>query len=333
MSQRGDHCSKNTDLDSQLNSMLLTDTDGVDSGAVSPAGQKPLYRNIAVNIATTLDELTLNPSKNAVWSPSKEQIAAILRQPRFQNLQGDVSTEGDLRSILLHKMSLNEVASTWPLSIGMRITGVDNDTFTLNGSRFATVVPPDTYNSNTRVLQEDDISTAHNFAKAFPGYTSNNISTKGVTHVDGRHSVLLDNKHPIVYAIGQNAVALQANAQGIAVMEDGLVKCSTQLYEKIMPSVKQQIESQVKVRNFENMSVSMHPADFDTWTAARAHMLANSKKAIKAKMTSALVGIEAPEEQEAIRLVYRNQEKEKELEIGRAPMSLTMNLGVAYSFL
>jgi len=263
----------------------------------------------------------------------KEQIAAILRQPRFQNLQGDVSTEGDLRSILLHKMSLHEVGSNWPLSIGTRITGVDNDTFTLNGSRFATVVPPDTYNSNTRVLQEDDITTARSFAKQFPGYTSNNISSKGVTHVDGRHSVLLDNKHPIVYAIGQNAAALQANAAGIAVMEDGLVKCSTQLYETVMPSIKQQIESQVKVRNFESMSVSMHPADFDSWTAARATMLANSKKAIKAKMTAALVGVEGSEAQEKIRVDFNNQEKETELDLGNKPMSLTMNLGIEYSFL
>ena len=102
-------------------------------------------------------------------------------------------------------------------------------------------------------------------AKKFPGYTSENLSEKGVHEVSQRRFVLVAADHPIVSAISENADRLQMGeisarstaAQtasrtacsrrptGWQMMPEGLVKISQQLYESILPLVKTQVESQV----------------------------------------------------------------------------------------
>ena len=46
---------------------------------------------------------------------------------------------GDLKSIVLHGMELNHVKSTFPMSLGARVTGVDDATFTATGEPFSSV--------------------------------------------------------------------------------------------------------------------------------------------------------------------------------------------------
>merc|ERR1712159_822828 len=112
-------------------------------------------------------------------------------------------------------------------------------------------------------LQADDVSLAYEFSKKFPGYTSENLSEKGVHEVSQRRFVLVSADHPIVSPISENADKLQMGE--IAMMPEGLVKISTSLYESILPLVKTQVESQIKVRDLSRAQVSVQPAEYTSW--------------------------------------------------------------------
>ena len=69
-------------------------------------------------------------------------------------------------------MKLQHVKSSFPLAVGAEISAVDNDCFSSTGKPFSFIALGNAESSQEKVLQEDDISLAYEFASKFPGYTA-----------------------------------------------------------------------------------------------------------------------------------------------------------------
>lgn len=52
---------------------------------------------------------------------------------------------------------------------------------------------------------------------------------------------------------------------------------SQTLYESILPLVKTQVDSQIKVRDFSRAQVSIQPAEFGSWSEARNELMVEAK--------------------------------------------------------
>lgn len=291
--------------------------------------EHPLKRSLHVSIRASLGELCLQQARGT-WAPSQEALRNIFQQRKFTALDGSAETMGDLKSIVLHDLKMTHVKSTFPISLGARITGVDNSTFSSTGESFSTIITPHTASNREKCLQSDDVSLAYQFADKFPGYTSTNLSVKGVHEVSQRRFVLVSADHPIVSAISENADQLQMGE--ISMMPEGLVKISQQLYDSILPVVRTQVASQLKVRDFSKCCVSIAPSEYSSWSDARAELMVEAKRPLKAQL-HAEISAAAGGESEAIRLKYDAKEKQVEAEIDHRPMDLHCELEVQYNFL
>ena len=100
-------------------------------------------------------------------------------------------------------------------------------------------------------------------------------------------------------------------------MPEGLVKISQSLYESILPLVRTQVESQIKVRDFSRAQVSIQPAEFGNWSEARSELMVEAKRPLKAQLQAELAA--APNEEQAadIRQAFAAREKALEHEIGK----------------
>lgn len=290
----------------------------------------PLRRNLVVSIRASLADLTRQKSRGT-WSPSTDALKSIFQQRQFTTLSGDSDTLGDLKSVVLHEMNVESVVSTFPLSLGTNIHGVDDNTYTATGENYSMVVLPNTNTTSKRLLQSDDVSLAYEFAKKFPGYTSENLSERGVHEVSQRKFVLVAADHPIVSAISENADKLQMGE--IAMMPEGLVKISQSLYENILPLVKTQVESQIKVRDFSKTAVSITPAEYSSWADARAVLIMEAKRPLQAQLEADLGGSLSDEETREIRAKFAAKQAKIENEIDHKPMDLHLSISMAYNFL
>jgi len=290
----------------------------------------PLKRNLVVSIRASLNDLCLSKSKGT-WQPSSEALRSIFQQKRFTSLDGAVDTQGDLKSVVLHDLKVEHTSSSFPVSLGARITGVDDTTFSSTGESFSMIVLPQSSSANERTLQSDDVSLAYEFAKKFPGYTSDNLSEKGVHEVSQRRFVLVAADHPLVSAISENADKLQMGE--ISMMPEGLVKISQGLYESILPLVKTQVESQIKVRDFSRASVTITPAEFASWADARAELLTEAKRPFKAQFQAEMAVSPSEEHTLKLRTAFDQREKAIEHEIDHKPLEMHLSLGVSYNFL
>ena len=113
-----------------------------------------------MSLSATLEDLSLK-NKPLMWAPTAASTKRILQQSKYTDLAGSQERTGDLKSIVLHKISLDEVKSTFPVSTGLRITGVDENTFASTGEAFSTIVMPKHASTTPKVLQEDDVAAAY----------------------------------------------------------------------------------------------------------------------------------------------------------------------------
>ena len=75
--------------------------------------------------------------------------------------QGTSEAQGDLKSVVLHKMAVASQRNTFPIALGVRIAGVDDATYSQTGEAYSTVALPETDVHTSRTLQEEDTSLAY----------------------------------------------------------------------------------------------------------------------------------------------------------------------------
>jgi len=88
-------------------------------------------------------------------------------QRKFLDLGGSAENQGDLKSVVLHKMTLGAHKSTFPIALGVRMTGVDDSCFSQTGESYSMIAMPNADSHNSRVLQEDNTDLAYEFARKF----------------------------------------------------------------------------------------------------------------------------------------------------------------------
>jgi hypothetical protein len=115
-------------------------------------------------------------------------------------------------------------------------------------------------------------------------------------------------------------------------MPEGLVKISSALYESILPLVRTQVQTQIKVRDLSKASVHVCPSEHNTWKEARNEIASAAKKPIRARMNAELS--ESPtEKHEAIRSKYESEMNSAEYDVDNKTRSLNMEIGIEYNFL
>lgn len=122
--------------------------------------ENPLKRNVVVSIKATLNDFCLQKTRGT-WAPTQEALRSIFQQRKFTTLEGAAEPMGDLKSVVLHKMEVNHVKSTFPMSLGARITGVDDCTFSSTGEAFSSIILPNAESNRVTDLQADDVSLAY----------------------------------------------------------------------------------------------------------------------------------------------------------------------------
>ena len=64
-------------------------------------------------------------------------------------------------------MTLSSQKSTFPTAVGLRVTGVDDSTFSVTGNSYSAITMAGADTHVPRLLQEDDTSLAYEFARKF----------------------------------------------------------------------------------------------------------------------------------------------------------------------
>ena len=102
------------DMKSMGSGMDMSDPNGLDGTSLrSNQPTEPLIRTLNVNIRGNLSEMTSNPSLS-VWQPTQEALTTMFQKAKYTNLKGNMENKGDLKSVILHSVSVKAVQSDFP---------------------------------------------------------------------------------------------------------------------------------------------------------------------------------------------------------------------------
>lgn len=291
---------------------------------------RPLHRKLAVQIRKTMAELINNPSART-WQPPVKTLGGIFKQTQFVDLNGTTRAVGDLRSTVLHSISTTALKSSFPIQLGVKIAGVDSNTYSSIGNPYSLIAPPESMSNIPVELQKNDVSVAYSFAKQYPGYTARNLRTLNVTPVSNRSMVLVDKGHPIVTAIKENSESLQA--ANITESPEQLVKISQTLFDTLIPPVELQVKNQINVTNLEEMGITISPADYPTWAAAGEALTKEAVAPIKLKQKRALqLAGNDQVKIEAIKKEFEAMIDDAQASIATTPYEFVVHINVDYNF-
>lgn len=301
------------------------------SGFAATNPDHPLSRNFVVSIRASLAELQAKSGK-AVWSPSQENLKSIFQQRQFVSLKGTSEMQGDLKQVVIHSVTANNVISTFPVAVGTKMTGVDENTFSSQGAGFSMIIPANQVNNNTTTLQKDDVSIAYNFSKQYPGYTAQNLETNGVHAVPSRRFVLVSDDHPLITAIHENAEQLQA--ADVQQMPEHMVKVAQPLYETLMPLVKEQVRSQIKVCDMSSTSVKIAPAEFSSWDQVAQKLVSEKSAPVIQRRDRSINSVGAnSDEIDLVKAEYATKLSDIEASVYHEPREIHMEISACYNFL
>jgi len=315
MSVRQDHASAAAVLDEPVGASL--------------SSQPALTRVLNVDISTNLADICLNADAGR-WAPSPEALSHIFKPTQYTDLQGNTTVSGELSSCAVSKVELLHLSHNFPCAVGIDMPIVPAQCYNSHGEASTLIAAPHAKIEGQMMLHNTDSAAVFEFARQYPGYTLNNVRSKGVHLVASKGFALIDQEHPIISAIQSNKELLQLDATSLTPADDGLVRISTDLLNHVLPHVEEQIKAQVKTDDLSSLAVSIKPGAARAWNDVRINALACVRAEVGANRRQALSKGGNVEE---INSHFDTMLSEAEIKLDHTPRHLNASLKITYHFL
>lgn len=167
--------------------------------------------------------------------------------------------------VAIAKVTLDNVSTTFPSSIGVNIEGVDGAHYDRKGNTFATILTRNMDHPAERTVLSRDVDRHLSFTENFPEYNMHNLSSKGISPIVGEGFSLVDEKHPITELLRSNVHMLQVDLENCGRVEDQFYKIGTDVVNECLTQLNNQLKSEMRVDDLTKFGISISPVDNDTW--------------------------------------------------------------------
>ena len=231
---------------------------GADYSHVDADGEEKtrgvVTRHVTVEISGSLTRLAANGT-SAVWSVDTN-AQAVFQPTASDRGYSDLAGECDLKNAVLHSMTIQEVKSTFPCSVGLNITGVNGTHVSREGTRYGMIVTGDTKWQGEKPLVEVTDMTNNEYLRKYPGMTPDKISSAGIVTVPGEAYVFVDANHPIIEMLSVNAQALQVNITEADMIDGRWYKVESQVVKDCAELLDKQLLQHLPIVNLKDFTVT-----------------------------------------------------------------------------
>ena len=230
--------------------------------------RQTLQRTLNVEFTGSLIRLQ-NHGKQMEWT-LPPGVASKVFAPLKSELSGnpDDDARADIKNVILHNVTLESVGSTFPISLGVDISGVEGRSFTRTGNQYATIVPPRAVSSSSLPLTANgEQLTNSDYLTKYPGMTIDNIRTKGVVKVEDESVIFLDRTHPVIGMLEANADVLQVGLETSDLIDNRWFKVANDVFKDCADLLADRLVAKLPVENLESFKVAIERAGNVDWDA------------------------------------------------------------------
>lgn len=175
---------------------------------------------------------------------------------------------GNPEQVVIRSVDLESISSNFPISVGLRITGVPGNVYSTNGERFAHVVMPNTNYTGIPINLMNSESTwaaAQQFRTKYEGFNESNLRDHGIGDMKGEPFVFVDRRHPVMDMIQENEHLLQSDVRSAQVFDNRYIKVDRRVYNVCMTQLEKQLRVEVPNVDCTKFQVSLHKPNGKAW--------------------------------------------------------------------
>jgi hypothetical protein len=223
-----------------------------------------LTRTLYVNITGSLANLSMAGPSGGAWKLVDGKQIGVFGMGSEMDTQ--VATN-QLRTALIHELKVLQEQSTFPVPLGVSISCVPAHEMTSVGDKYAYTVLPGVQNSVPQTVYQCDTSSeeGQQWRKDYPKWTSANLETEGVLHVDNNAWVFVHETHPAIALLRHNSALIGCKIDEQPKIDHEWYKVSRQVLSACCQTLRTKVLSKVTSHDLNLFQVQIKRLNAETW--------------------------------------------------------------------
>lgn len=216
----------------------------------------------------SLNELSRRPAK-ATWAVSAAKAPIFQSRTRYAPGCEKADTRmGDLSKVCLVGMKITKIDSTFPCSVALCVAGAKGNVYSNSGEQFAALISPNEKQHNLeKVIVTTNPYVNSAYMQLYPNMTSKNLRSQGMMKVPGENYCFVDQTHPIVEMMAENAEQLQIDMNDAELIDGRWLKVSQAIADRCLDNLESQLTDYLPVTDLNNFAATIHRMHGASWDA------------------------------------------------------------------
>ena len=222
-----------------------------------------MERTLHVSITNSLGNLALAGPHGGLWKPVDGfQLKLLPIWIPGEAVDASIATN-QLNCAIIHKVTLVEQQSTFPVPLGVEVNCVPPREVTELGQKYAYTVLPKSNSSTPQTIYEAEClnDEMYEWHKQFPQYPSANLDNYGVIPVNNQPFVFVDCQHPVISLLRHNSHLIGCDIDSQKLIDGQYFKISKQVLQSCCDTLRRKVLSRVTSHNLNTLSVQIHRID------------------------------------------------------------------------
>ena len=186
-----------------------------------------------------------------------------------------------LRTALIHEVTLLEHRSTFPVPLGVTLGCIPANEKTDLGDGYAFTVLPHSKIASPQVLYKCDTGSeeGNQWRKEYPKYNASNINTEGVLEVPNAPFVFVHQDHPCIALLRHNASLIGCNIDEQPKMDGQFFKIARQVLSACCDTLRSQVLTKVTSNDLSMFQSQLSRLNASSWDEVDIPLIMQSFKA------------------------------------------------------
>ena len=225
-----------------------------------------MERTLHVSITNSLGNLALAGPHGGLWKPVDGLQLKLFANLDSEAVDASIATN-QLNCAIIHKVTLVEQQSTFPVPLGVEVNCVPPREVTELGQKYAYTVLPKSNSSTPQTIYEAEClnDEMYEWHKQFPQYPSANLDNYGVIPVNNQPFVFVDCQHPVISLLRHNSHLIGCDIDSQKGIDGQYFKISKQVLQSCCDTLRVKVLSRVTSHDLNTLSVQIHRIDAESW--------------------------------------------------------------------
>ena len=231
--------------------------------------QAELCRVVQCEISGGLKNFEAGGHGAASWSVQNGKLSECFGiKALMDHAVDEQAAKAMLSRVMVKEITVLEMNNQHPVAVGVTCSICPSNEVTSNGEQYAITCPAKSYKvqPETIFVMQTDSEESSRWRQMYPQYNASNLETMNVLNVTGQAYVFVDQNHPVIQLLRDNAEVLNADISGQPLIDNRWYKMTRQVLSSCCATLRQKVLNNSNTQDLNALSIQIHRLHAQDWT-------------------------------------------------------------------